>query len=367
MAPRRRGLTSVIAVVMGVAAVVPSSPAGAATTPPPEPPPAPSAPTPAFLPGIWKGAALGTGAISGQGTDAFFSKPFRMTFEFEVAPDGTVANGVWSWTGEVSVAAEGVEGTFTMVASGTVFGTGARVEYSGIIHESGSMTVQGNVIPIEQDVPATGAFSPLSVSCAVATGDVATEGRQLQAEAGMSTTVTGPFTARRTASPDSPVEFQEEFAELVEQANALIAAGLPAAADVVALAQKAEDFYQNVFATGSCAGSAPGLLPGKQPYTMFVKVIAELVLTALANAEAYTAEDINALALAALRIGVIGAAAPDPALAAEVLQGLLDVLSDKLAAAIAEENKSDCVIISIAAASLGMTQVWADAVSCAAG
>ena len=367
MATRRRGLTSLTAVVMGVAVAVPSVPAGAATTPPPEPPPPPPPASPAFLPGIWKGVALGTGAISGQGVDAFFSEPFRMKFEFEVAPDGTVVNGVWSWTGEVSMAAEGVEATFAMTASGSVGGTGNLVQYTGVIHESGTVTVQDQVMPIDQDVEATGSFSPTSVSCAVATGDVATQGRAMQGAAGMATTVTGPFTAQRTASPDAPVEFEEAFAELVTEAQALIAAGLPAVADVVALVEKAEDFYQNVFATGSCGGGAPSLMPGKQPYTFFVKVIGELVLTALANADAYHPSDINSLAIAALRIGVIGASAPDPALAAEVLQALQTTLEDKLAAAVAAGDQAACTIIASTAGALGMTQIWADAVTCAGG
>jgi hypothetical protein len=345
----------------------PSVPAVAATTPPPEPPPAPPPASPAFLPGIWKGVAIGTGSISGQDVDAFFSEPFRMKFEFEVAPDGTVVNGVWSWTGEVSMAAEGVEATFTMSASGGVGGTGNRVVYTGIIHESGTVTVQDQVMPIEQDVDAAGAFSPTSVSCAVATGDVATEGRALQGAAGMATTVTGPFTARRSASPDAPVEFEEAFATLVTEAQALIAAGLPAAAAVVALAEKAEDFYQNVFATGSCGGGAPSLMPGKQAYTYFVKVIGDLILTALANADAYHPGDINSLAIAALRIGVIGAAAPDPALAAEVLQAFQNTLGDKLAAAVAADDQPACTIIAATAGALGMTQIWADAVTCAGG
>ena len=367
MAARRRGLTCWIAAVMGVTVAVPSVPAGAATTPPPEPPPAPPPASPAFLPGVWKGVAVGSGSISGQGADAFFSEPFRMPFEFEVGPEGDVLNGLWSWTAEVSFAAEGVEGTFTMSASGTVGGSGNRVVYSGIIHETGTIRVEGNTYPIEQDVPAEGAFSPTSVSCAVATGDVATEGRSMQAGAGMSTTVTGPFTAQRVASPDAPAEFQDAFVELVARAQALIAEGLPAVAEVIALAEDAEDFYQNVFATGSCAGGAPSLLPGKQPHTLFVKVIGELLLTALANADAYEPDEINTLAIAALRIGVIGAAAPDPALATEVLEAFQSTLDDKLAAAVAAGDQAACTMIGFTAAALGMTQIWADAVTCTAG
>ena len=370
MAIRRRSRAphAVLAVVAVAAAAIPLDAAPtAATTPPPEPPPTPPPVSPAFLPGIWKGAAIGTGVISGPDVNAFFSEPFRMKFEFEVAPDGTVVNGVWSWTGEVTMAGEDVVALFSMTASGTVAGAGTRVQYAGVIHEVGTVTVNNQEFPIDQNVDAAGAFSPTSVSCAVATGDVATEGRALQEGAGMSTTVTGPFTAQRTASPDAAADFEQAFGDLVLEAQALIAQGLPAVADVLALAEKAEDFYQNVFATGRCAGGAPNLMPGKQAYTYFVKVIGELVLTALANADAYDAHDINVLAIAALRIGVIGAAAPEPALATEVLEAFRNTLEQKLAEAQAAGDQAACDVITITASALGMTQVWADAVACGTG
>jgi hypothetical protein len=343
-----------------------------ATTPPVTPPPATPAPDepepgPPFLPGVWKGTAVGLGTISGGGATAFVSVPFIMKFEFEVAPDGTVVSGVWSWSGEVSVAADNVEGTFAMTGSGPVGGTGARVEYTGTIHQSGSVTAQGNVVPVEGDVAALGHFSPLSVSCAVASGDIAVEGRQAQADAGISTTITGPFTAQRVAPPDLGLDFQEQFVQLVLQAEALVAAGLPDPQSVVDLVQQAQDFYQNVFLTGECAGGAPTLLPGQQPYTTFVKVISDLLLTALANADAYSVDDINVLAAAALQMGVIGGAAPDPALDAEVTQAFHDVLEDKLAAAEAEQNKTDCIIISLTATALAMNDIAGQAAACAGG
>ena len=352
---------AIAAVIAGAVAPPVVAGASAETSTPvgPSPPP--------FLPGVWKGTAVGTGAISGAGATAFISEPFIMKFEFEVAPDGAVVNGVWSWSGEVSMAAENVEGTMAMAGSGTVGGSGARVEYTGTIHQSGSMTVQGNVLPVELDVPAYGAFSPLSVSCAVASGDIAVEGRQQQAEAGMATTVTGPFTAQRVAPPDLGADFEEQFVQLVLQAEALIAAGLPEAQHVVDFVQQAQDFYQNVFLTGECAGGAPNLLPGKQQYTTFTKLIGELILTALANADAYSVSDISLLAAAAVQIGAVGGAAPDLALAAEVEEGLHDVLADRLAAAEAEQNKTDCVTISLAADALGMNDLVTAAAACVGG
>jgi hypothetical protein len=265
------------------------------------------------------------------------------------------------------MAAENVAGAFSMNASGSVGGTGSRVHYTGVIQQSGTMTVQDQVIPIQLSVTADGGFSPTSVSCAVAAGDVATEGRSAQEGAGVSTTVTGPFVARRTESPDATIEFEEAFAALVLEAEALIAEGEPAGADVLELAEKASDFYQNVFASGTCARGGLGLLSGKSQYTYFVKVIGQLILTALANPEVYDALDVNTLAIAALRIGVVGAAAPDPVLSATVLDAFRLTLEGKLAAAVAADDTVTCQSIVLTAAALGMTQIWTDAVTCVTG
>jgi hypothetical protein len=335
-------------------------------------PPAPAVaapPTATFPPGVWKGAAVGTGGISGQGVDAFISEPIKYTFEVEVAPDGSVAGGTWTMTGEVAAATPGAEGVLSLGGSGTFGGTGARLAIAGSITFAGSITVQGTAYPINFTADAAGGFSPSTATCTFVTGDIATEGRAAQEAAGFATSVTGPFTAYRIGNPGAAAVpgFEEQYVELVGKADALLAQSPPPAAEVVALVQQAESFYHNVFNYSSCPGGNANLLPGKQPYTYFVKTIGALLLAALTDPTAYSVDDLSALAFAALRIGVVGSAAPDPELAGQVSQALFDALSGQLSAAAAANNQTDCVIIHITASALGFTELLADAQACAAG
>jgi hypothetical protein len=141
----------------------------------------------------------------------------------------------------------------------------------------------------------------------------------------------------------------------------------PPAADVVALVEQSESFYQNVYSSTECPGGPTNLEPGKQPYTYFVKKVGELLLKALANPAAYTAEDLQALATAAIQIGVIGGAAPDAALGQQVDEAFFDALATKLSAAIESHNQTDCGIIHITASTLGFDEMLADAQACATG
>jgi hypothetical protein len=326
-------------------------------------------PSASFPPGVWKGAAVGTGGISQPGIDAFISQPIAFNFEVEVAADGSVVGGNWSMTGEVAAATPGAEGTLSLGGSGTFGGTGARVALTGTITFAGNITVQGAPFPINFTADAAGGFSPTTATCTFVTGDIATEGRAAQQAAGFATTVTGPFTAYRigNAGAEGVPGFEAQYVELVGKADALLAQTPPPAAEVVALVQQVEAFYHNVFNYGACPGGSPNLQPGKQPYTYFVKTIGALLLAALADPSAYSVDDLSALAFAALRIGVIGSAAPDPELSAQVSQALFDALSAQLSAAVAANNQTDCVIIHITASSLGFTELLADAKVCAGG
>ena len=323
--------------------------------------------SPSFPAGIWKGTAVATGGISGHGTEGFLPEPIIVSFEFEVAPDGNVVNGIWGWNGEVVSAAEGVAGLFTMSGSGPLGGNAGRIELSGNIHMSGTVTVNGAEFPIENDSPAAGAFSPRSVSCNVVSGDMATEGRQLQEDAGLATTVTAPFTAQRIGAPGDQglANFEETYTELVLTAEGLLAAGVPHVADVVALTERAESFYHQVYLSIECpASGAASMLPGQQHYSHFVALLGQVLLTALADPSIFSAEEVQTLAFAAVRIGVVGTAAPDPALSAQVWQALYDAVETKLADATATQNKADCTVLLIAASAMGFTELVAPAQAC---
>lgn len=68
-----------------------------------------------------------------------------------------------------------------------------------------------------------------------------------------------------------------------------------------------------------------------------------------------------------MRIGVVGSAAPDPALAAQVRQVLHDAVATKLAEAEATENKDACVIVVMTATSMGFSDLLGPAKACAGG
>jgi len=333
--------------------------------------PAPAAPPVAsFPPGIWKGLAVVTGGISGQGVEAFITSPIIVNFQVEVAPDASVVDGGWAITGAAASAVDaGGEGSFEFSGGGGLAGTGSRVVLAGSVSMVGSVTVQGSTYAIEFALDAAGGFSPSTATCSFVTGDIATEARDVQTASGFATTVTGPFTAHRIGNVGDNLapDFEEQYVALVEQMDELVAQVTPAAADVVDLAAQAEAFYLNVFANAHCPGGTPNLAPGKQPYTYFVKQLGQLLLAALAHPEAYSAEDLHVLALAAIRIGVVGAAAPDPDLAAQVRQALFDAIAGSLSAAVAAQDQADCLIIHLAASAMGFAELLADAHACANG
>ena len=341
-----------------IPALTPSAPASAA-------PPT----TAVFPPGVWKGSGVMTGAISTDGATAFAEGPWTFRFTVEVAADGSVVDGSIEGSGTVSAVVTGGEGTVELSLAGTLGGSSARIETNGHLHMSGSVTAQGMNFPVDLDFPAIGGFSATSSSCTVVTGDFAAEARDAQVDAGLATSVTGPFTAVRVAAAGDNLApgFEEQYVALVQQADALVAMDTPPAADVVALVEQSEAFYQNVSSSTACPGGPTNLEPGKQPYTYFVRKLGEVLLKALANPAAYSADDIHAMAVAAIQIGVIGGAAPDASLAEQVDEALFNALATKLSEAIESQNETDCGIIHIAAGALGFDEMLADAQACATG
>jgi hypothetical protein len=341
-----------------IPSLIPSAPASAAPTT-----------TAAFPPGVWKGSGAMTGAISTDGATAFAEGPWIFRFTVEIAADGTVVDGSIEGSGTVSAVVSGGEGTFELSLAGTLGGSSARVETSGNLHMSGSVTAQGMNVPVELDFPAMGGFSATSSSCTVVTGDFAAEARDAQIDAGLATSVTGPFTAVRVAAAGDNLApgFEEEYVALVQRADALATMDTPPAADVVALVEQSEAFYQSVYSSAPCPGGPTNLEPDQQPYTYFVRKLGEVLLKALANPAAYSADDIHAMGVAALQIGVIGGAAPDAALGQQVDEALFNALATKLSEAIESQNETDCGIIHIAAGTLGFDEMLADAQACATG
>jgi hypothetical protein len=364
---RRRVGTGSLAVAAALAAVPVGSAAGARSAVTDvagvaAPATAPPITTATFAPGTWKGRAIGTGGISASGAEGFLPEPVVLDFEFSVRADGTVESGVWQWSGEVVSATADASGIFQMTGSGPLGGTNALVEITGTINMSGSVTVNGNVLEVDQDMPAEASFFASWTACTVATGDLAIGGRAVQQSAGVATTVKAPFTARMVAGPDADSTIEQVFFELVTDAEAIIAAGAPVAGDVVDLVLRIERWHHELFRAARCGSATPNLMPGTQPHTYLVELIGSILVAALSNPAAYSTNDILDLGLAALRIGVIGTAAVDPAFADQVEASLRAALQSKLDTA---EDEIDCQIVGIAANALGFTDIAAGAVACA--
>ena len=250
-----------------------------------------------------------------------------------------------------------------MDGSGPLSGTNSLVELTGTIHTSGTVTVDGNVLEVDQDMPAQATFSADWTSCSVATGDLATVGREIEQSAGVATSVKAPFTARMVAGPDADSTIEQVFFELVTDAEAIFAAGAPSAADVVDLVLRVERWHHELFRAAECGAATPNLMPGTQPHTYLVDLIGTILIVALANPAAYSTDDILDLGLAAVRIGLIGTAAVDSGLAdPNVEASLRAALQSKLDGA---EDKVECQIVAIAASALGFTDIAAGAVACA--
>ena len=326
-------------------------------------------PSAAFPAGRWKGIGVITGGIAQTDVQAAITNPATVTFEVEVAPDGTVVDGVWQLSGAtVQVVIPGGSGTASISGSGTLAGTGTRVAVDGSLSISGTVTVQGLTVPLSGiSVGAGGGFSPTGASCDVVWGDLSTEARSVQQAAGFSTSVTGPFSAKRIAKAGEnlSLSFDETYVELVTAMEQLAAQSPPPVADVVKLATKIDAFYAQVFGSAACADGPKNLEKGKQPYTTFVDKLGQMLLAALQDPNAYSAEDLQQLLLVAIHFGLLGAAAPDPQFAAQLSGEFEAALSSALAKAKAASDHTDCIIVFLAASAGGYSSIAKEAKACA--
>lgn len=321
---------------------------------------------PVFAPGTWRGRAVGTGAISADGGSATISQPFLVDFEFVVAGDGSVTNGLWSWTGAVTATTEAAgTSVFSFEGEGELGGTQTHLVLTGVIHVAGSVTVQGQTLTVDSDEPANAEFFPGWASCTVVTGDLALPGRASQTAAGVATSVRAPYTARLVAPADADTSLEQAFSDLVLEAETLAGIAHPIAAQVVDLVERVESWQHNLFRAGSCGGATPNLAPGTQPHTYLVQLLGAIVIAALGDPTGYSADQVQMIANAAVRIGIVGVAAPDAELSTEVLAVIDAALRTKLGEAITKGDETSCTIIAVTAYGLGLTALAGEALACA--
>lgn len=315
-------------------------------------------------PGTWHGSAYVTGGIAGNQMTATLASPSIYTFEFQVQPDGTVSNGLWSTnTAQVNVSVPelGPAGG-TITGGGSLGGTGDFVTASGNYSVSVSIPSLGiSSFPVE--LPASGGFQATTANCNTVYGDLADQARQQQQAAGFSTSVMGPFTAVRIAGPGEQgvQSWEQTYVALLDKMEAMKNNPQPTAKEVYQLVSEIEQFHANLAKAQSCPDLPKSFKKGKQSYTWFVEKYTEMLNKLLSNPGAYNGADISEMLFAALQLGAVGSAAPDEQAAQELEAKFKDVLGQKLDADIAAGNKDDAKLIYMAASQAGFKDLAAKA------
>lgn len=326
--------------------------------------PALAKPTATIPPGTWHGSAYVTGGIAGNQVTATIVTPAIYTFEFQVQPDGTVTNGLWSTnTAQVNVAVPELG-----PAGGTINGGGSLAGNSEFVTVSGTYNLTVSIPSLgiggfPFSYPAMGGFQATTASCTTIHGDLATQARQEQQAAGFSTSVLGPFTATRIAAPGEQgvQSWEQNWIQLIDKMDAIIKNPKPSAQEIYSLVIEIELFQANLAKAQSCPDLPKGFKKGKQSYTYFVEKYTEMLNKLLDNPGAYSGGDFSVMLFAAVQLGAVGSAAPDEQAAKELEAKFKNVLGQKLDADIAAGDKSDAMQIYLAASQAGYKDLAAKA------
>ncbi len=309
-----------------------------------------------FPPGTWRGKGIWTGAISNGQISAVVARPGIMSFEVQVAPDGTVTGGQWSLDPtDVNVDAPSIGvATGNISGMGGLGGTGSNITINGtdyITVDIPSLGVSG----IEVDLPASGSFWATTVSCTFVQGDLANVARDEQKAAGFSTSVVSPFTAIRISAPGEKgnESWDETYVALVEKMMNVTGKPKPTAKELSDLVSEIGKFQAGLVKAASCADAPKNLEKGKQPYTWFVEKFTEMLNKILGDPSGYTGADISEMLFAAVQTGAVGSAAPDQEAARVLEDQFREVLTQKLNEDIANGNKNDALLIYLAAKQAG--------------
>lgn len=346
---RRLAALLVVAMAGTVAGVAPSSAGGGL----------------AFLDGRWVAEAVPvTGGISTGDATADFEDS-EVDFTIDVRAGEVVSGEMAVRAGIHAEAVEGGTGDFLVTGvvdlGGTaqrVVGVGGRLRFQGTIHtEAVTVGVNRSFRAGDENV----GFSPLSVTCTQATGDLAVEGRQVQEAAGVSSGVRAIFLAIRV--PPDVDDFPPDIAETFEQLLAdLLAAlrGEPTATEILDLARRTEALQSAVIGLASCEGPPPGFEEGLAQSDVFRDLFRRILERAIDREIAFNTSELITLLSVALSTGVAGSYGPDPIAGGELLGMFESLLGERLdeAAAATPPRLEEMQDIILAARLHGMPELY---------
>jgi hypothetical protein len=314
----------------------------------------------AFPSGTWAGSATYLGALDTGSVSAFADSVinFRM-----LVSSGQVASGTIAMIGSShSVALEGGSADIAFAADGTLSGPATRVLITAEAVFSGIARVEGYEVPIDISMPFGGSFSPSWATCTEVGGDLATEGRDIAAAQGLQLDAEAIFLAMRVsdAGAEDPDHYiPKDYADLVDDLIAAQSGDVPTS-DLVDLIRRVEELNAQIIGAAACGETPAGFEEGLVKDDFFLQQLKAIYDKILKSPGDYSTHEQIFLLMSAVRVGVIGASAPDQGFSDSALLLFEAALSDALAATPDGEQKT-IVDIYIAAKQVGLTDLAAAA------
>jgi hypothetical protein len=317
-----------------------------------------------FIDGRWAATAVQvTGGIDNGDLRADFDDS-EVDFIIDVRAGAVTEGRLDVRAGIHAEATEGGTGDFLVSGSvdlggsaRRVVGVGGRLRFQGtIVTESITVGINRSIRAGDENV----GFSPQSVTCTQATGDLAVEGRQVQEAGGFSSGVRALFLAVRVPPDvdDFPPDLAEAFADLMaDLADAV--RGRPTAEEILDLARRVEELDSAVVGLAFCEGPPPGFEEGLARDDFFREMFRQLLEAAIAREIAFNTFELIMLLGVAYSTGVAGEYGPDPIAGGELHGQFESVLGERLdaAAAATPPNLEEMQDVILAALMYGMSDL----------
>ena len=257
-----------------------------------------------------------------------------------------ILSGLATYTGDIA-------GTAVFDGGGKVSGTSTEpvISTSKFI-VSMDISVGGVQTQTSVDMGSGGnmTLKLISTTCNQVIADIESSAQNSYAQAGMSASVSGSFTAIRVADlkGGNAIEYQKQVGDLLDETEALKQQAIDNnGIDFNILNQlvsKAENLATAIKMNADC-----GQVSGKQYLTSITGAIANLAYFTLSKPELFTTEELGRLIVAATGVGAMGSGAANPEQAADLSNKFTQELTARLSDAQSNKGYLEATWISLAA------------------
>jgi hypothetical protein len=317
---------------------------------------------PTFSSGTWVGTAKYFGQVDQPMVSA--AAEAVVNFKFRVS-GGEVVEGTLTALGEgtgIEMGA-GASATMNFSVNATLQGPAEYIRFQGTSTFKGTASVDGFEMPLDLSGAIRGKLEPAWATCTQAGGSFGTELGDVAAAYGTPVNVDGVFVAKRVAEAydeDPAVWIPGDWKALVEDMEAA-AEGSPTVDELGALILRIAAVDAEIVGAALCGDVPPGFEEGLVKDDYFYALLLQIFDKILDNADAYSVYGHANMLVLAVRVGAVGASAPDQVKAAALLDKFVQVLKNDLAQLpwMVDEvaAKSRAFEIYVAAKQAGLTEV----------